>query len=89
MSEATLDPPAAEEKKKTATRYMVLKSESKKGPWEEVGPFVTVGQPAAKLAAAESVGEGSDNLYFIAIPDSSYKPQKPSVKVTTKITFSD
>jgi len=81
-------PVALEEKaEKTPTKYVVMTSESKDGPWKKLGEFDGHGQMGAKKAAAVKLGDEAEKLFFLAIPHSSYVPQKPAVKVTTSINF--
>lgn len=91
MSEVeTAKPETKAAKQKVTTKYVVLTSESSEGPWSPLGNFDAHGQMAAKKHAAEKVGkETAESLYFIAIPASSYAPQKPALKVTTQIAFAD
>jgi hypothetical protein len=79
--------PTKEKKKQKETEYVVLSSAAESGPWAVVGDFMAHGQLAAKKLAAEKIGDRATNNYFIAIPTSSYAPQRPAVKTTTVITF--
>lgn len=84
---ADLEVEEEEDDSRPDTKYMVLTSDAKTGPWNEYGIFEGKGQPGAKRAAAEKLGkEEAEKLHFIAIPLSSYQPQKPTLKLT--ITFS-
>lgn len=76
-----------DEKAKRLTDYMVLSGKTEKGPWDEVGVFAGPGQIAVKKDAIAQIGEKAQEKYFLAIPMSSYMPQKPKVKITTLITF--
>lgn len=74
------------EQGKRATKYQVLKSASVKGPWEEVGEFTAAGQAAAKRAGLDTLEakEGEDEVdpqktFFLAVPITSYVPQKPTI----------
>lgn len=80
-------PAAAEKTEKIPTKYVVMTSEAEGGPWEKLGEFEGHGQMGAKKAAAAKLGDKAKELFFLAIPHSSYVPQKPAVKVTTSITF--
>lgn len=80
----------AEKGEKSLTKYYVLAGEDKKGPYTLVGLVEASGQMAAKKAAVISVNEKSGDAgkqYFIAIPASSWIPQKPSVEVVTTVGF--
>lgn len=84
--EPEVEPEEEEDDGRADTKYMVLTSEAKTGPWNEYGVFEGRGQPGAKRAAAEKLGkEEAEKLHFIAIPLSSYQPQTPTLKLT--ITF--
>jgi hypothetical protein len=83
-------PETEDKKQKVMTNYVVLASENAKGPWDVLGDYSAHGQMAAKRQAAEEAGkEVAEKLYFIAVPLSSYVPQKPALKVTTQIAFTD
>ena len=74
---------------KKQTSYIVFRSEAQTGPFYVVGNYMTHGQIAAKKAAAlgiASVGEDAESSYFVAVPASSFYPQKPTVQMM--ITFS-
>lgn len=82
--------PAKETEEKKPTSYVVLAGAAEDGPWERIGTFEGHGQTAAKKAAVTALtAQGTDaNAYwFLAIPISSYVPEKPSVKVTTVVSF--
>jgi hypothetical protein len=65
------------------TLYMIFTSESAEGPWGNVGEYSGRGQKAAKTRAAEEMGvETAKTFYFIAIPKSSYKPNRPKIDIT-------
>ena len=87
MSATDTTPTTAEKTEKIPTKYIVMTSEGADGPWEKVGAFEGHGQMGAKKAAATKLGDAAEKLFFLAIPHSSYVPQKPAVKVTTSITF--
>ena len=76
-------------KAKNTTDYVVLSSKTPDGPWEKEGEYSAHGQMAAKKLAAAAIGEDATELFFIAVPASSYLPQQPKVKVTTQISFLD
>ena len=79
---------AAVPKGKKMTEYVVLKGDSPTGPFSVVGNHTTQGQSAAKKsAAADEVSSGGDpeKSFFVAVPASSFAPQKPVVQML--ITF--
>lgn len=84
-------PPAKEAKEEKAlTKYYVLSGPEEVGPYTLIGVVDASGQVAAKKAAVISVNEKTGNAheqYFIAIPASSWIPQKPSVEVVTNVGF--
>jgi hypothetical protein len=82
-----VDGEGEDEKAKRETVYMVLSGKTETGPWDEVGTFSGTGQIAVKKDAVAKIGEKAQERYFLAIPISSYVPQKPKVKVTTLVTF--
>ena len=69
------------------TTYQVMYSEEEHGPWIEIGEFTEATQLAAKRAGfAKLKGDveaqvGVEQPYFLAVPLSSYAPQKPRVTV--------
>lgn len=70
---------------KKPTEYVVLRGKETTGPFDPVGNFAAYGQIAAKKAAAATLGEDAMSWYFVAVPASSFYPQKPVVQMT--ITF--
>jgi hypothetical protein len=67
---------------------VVLRSESLTGPFNVVGNWTTNGQISAKkAAAAQEAEQGNDpeKDFFVAVPASSFYPQKPTVQMV--ITF--
>lgn len=79
---------APKKPEKKPTEYVVLRSDATTGPWTVIGNFSAFGQIAAKkLAAAEVSAKGSnaESNFFVAVPASSFYPQKPVVQMT--ITF--
>lgn len=91
---ATTEPVAPvtekEPDEKKPTTYVVLAGASEEGPWEKVGTFEGHGQTAAKKAAVTALteqGTNANDYWFLAIPVSSYVPEKPQVKVTTVVSF--
>ena len=79
---------AVKKVEKKATTYVVLRSESLTGPFNVVGNWTTNGQISAKkAAAAQEAEQGNDpeKDFFVAVPASSFYPQKPTVQMV--ITF--
>jgi hypothetical protein len=73
---------------KKPTEYVVLRSDTATGPFTVVGNHTTHGQIAAKKAAAlldSTTGQDPEKSFFVAVPASSFWPQKPVVQMT--ITF--
>jgi hypothetical protein len=73
---------------KKPTEYVVLRSDTPTGPFTVVGNHTTHGQIAAKKAAAlqdSTTGLDPEKSFFVAVPASSFAPQKPVVQMT--ITF--
>ena len=87
MTDETTPPAAEKTTEKIPTKYVVMTSEAEAGPWDKLGEFEGHGQMGAKKAAAAKLGDKAKELFFLAIPHSSYVPQKPAVKVTTSINF--
>lgn len=77
---------AAKKQEKKPTAYVVLTAESADGPYDVVGRYTAHGQLAVKKLAAGDVKD-AENLFFIAVPASSFYPQKPVVQMV--ITFLD
>jgi hypothetical protein len=77
--------PKKEKTEKKPTEYVVLRGEEATGPFLPMGNFAAYGQIAAKKAAAANLGEDAMQWYFVAVPASSFYPQKPVVQMT--ITF--
>jgi hypothetical protein len=79
---------AVKKVEKKATTYVVLRSETLTGPFSVVGNWTTNGQITAKKAAAAQEAESGNDpekAFFVAIPASSFYPQKPTVQMV--ITF--
>jgi hypothetical protein len=79
---------AVKKVEKKPTEYVVLRSIDLRGPFTVIGNFTTHGQIAAKKAAAAELahkGEEPEANFFVAVPASSFYPQKPVVQMT--ITF--
>ncbi len=75
-------------KKTKATKYVVLRGADPIGPFSIVGTWTTNGQNAAKKAAARAENEAErdpESAFFVAVPASSFYPQKPVLELT--ITF--
>jgi hypothetical protein len=72
---------------KKETVYLVMHSSTEKGPWTLFGEYSGHGQVAAKKQAAAALGEKATNLYFIAVPKTSFVPERPTVKTVTEIVF--
>lgn len=75
-------------KKTKATKYVVLRGAEATGPFTVVGSWTTNGQNAAKKAAARAENEAErdpESAFFVAVPASSFYPQKPVLELT--ITF--
>lgn len=81
-----------------STEYVVFYSEARDGPFTMVrssspgGTFVAQGQQNAKREGAKAVGAESDDgieaaekYFFMAVPSSSFRPERPSI--TLQITF--
>ena len=75
-----------------STEYVVFYSEARDGPFTLAGTFVAQGQQNAKREGAKTVGADSDDgieaaekYFFMAVPTSSFRPEKPSI--TLQITF--
>lgn len=84
------EPEAKETEEKKPTKYVVLWGESEDGPWNKLGEYAGHGQTAAKKEAIAEItekGTKASNYWFLAVPASSYVPEKPSVKVTTVVSF--
>lgn len=86
------EPSEQEAKEKKLTEYVVLISNAEEGPFTRVGLFAALGQKAAKKAAGEKLindgKEGVAELYFTAVPSTSWSPELPSgVKLEPQITF--
>ena len=80
--------PSPKKVEKKATTYVVLRSESQTGPFNVVGNWTTNGQISAKKAAAAQEAEAGNDPekdFFVAVPASSFYPQKPTVQMV--ITF--
>jgi len=80
--------PSPKKVEKKATTYVVLRSESQTGPFSVVGNWTTNGQISAKKAAAAQEAEAGNDPekdFFVAVPASSFYPQKPTVQMV--ITF--
>jgi len=82
---------AEEKAEKKPTNYVVLVATEESGPWTQIGMFTGSGQTQAKkLAAVALNGQGNDAAayYYVAIPQSSFAPEKPkTVEVETRIAF--
>jgi hypothetical protein len=79
---------ATKKVEKKPTEYVVLRSDTARGPFTVLGNYKTHGQIAAKKAAVVELGpddEGLETSFFVAVPASSFYPQKPSVTMT--VTF--
>ena len=79
---------AVKKVEKKPTEYVVLRSDTARGPFTVLGNYKTHGQVAAKKAAVVALGpddEGLETSFFVAVPASSFYPQKPSVTMT--VTF--
>ena len=80
--------PSPKKVEKKATTYVVLRSETLTGPFSVVGNWTTNGQISAKKAAAAQEAESGNDpekAFFVAVPASSFYPQKPTVQMV--ITF--
>lgn len=78
----------AAQKKAKATKYVVLRGDEANGPFTVLGNWTTNGQSAAKKAAAlaeKEAGRDPEEGFFIAVPASSFYPQKPIMQLV--ITF--
>lgn len=81
---------AAAAKEKKATNYVVLYADTAAGPFTVHSNQTTFGQAnAKKAAAADMATSGGDlnpeDLFFVAVPASSFAPQKPVIQMV--ITF--
>lgn len=73
---------------KKPTEYVVLRSAAADGPYDIVGNQTTHGQLNAKRAAAQqdsATGIDPEKQFYVAVPASSFVPQKPQIQMT--ITF--
>lgn len=80
---------AVKKSDKKPTEYVVLRSGLPTGPYDIVGSQTAHGQVAAKRAAAlqdSAQGNDPEKSFYVAVPASSFAPQKPVVQMT--ITFS-
>lgn len=90
---AAAEPPKAEtstKEEKALTKYYVLAGPEEKGPYDLIGQVEASGQTAAKKAGVLAVNKKSGDAnekFFLAIPASSWIPQKPSVEVVTTVGF--
>lgn len=74
---------AAKKQEKRPTAYVVLRSTDPAGPFSVVGNYTAQGQSAAKKLAVIDEQEKETNPesdFFIAVPASSFAPEKPVVK---------
>ena len=89
--ESSPEPEVEEKAEKKPTTYIVLVSTEENGPWTQIGMFAGTGQTQAKKHAAAALNEqGNDAAvyYYVAIPQSSFAPEKPKVvEVETRISF--
>ena len=95
VEEATAPPvksePAKDKEEKALTTYYMLVGPEENGPYTLVAKVEANGQIAAKKMTVVAVNERSGDAhekYFLAIPASSWIPQKPgTVKVETTVVF--
>lgn len=87
-----------EKAEKKPTDYIVLVGSEETGPWAQIvnpdtpdGTYQGFGQMQAKKLAAAALnaqGNNAASYYYVAIPQSSFAPEKPkTVEVETRIAF--
>lgn len=74
---------AEKKPEKKATEYVVLRGDDAAGPFSVVGNYLAQGQTAAKRLAVIAEKERDtdpESDFFIAVPASSFVPEKPVAK---------